>query len=145
MNAIPGPIASRRRRTTARGRGVSLRTDRMPVLLHAKARAAQALRYAADFIIPSVCLSCKVPLATHDTLCAGCWRRVSFIRPPLCDRLGIPMPYDTGGPMISGLAAANPPVFDRARPVGHFAGVLRDLIHQFKYGDSDIARRLFGR
>jgi hypothetical protein len=42
------------------------------------------------------------------------------------------MPYDTGGGMISGLAAADPPLFDRARALAHFDGVRRDLVHQFK-------------
>lgn len=102
-------------------------------------------RFAADLILPPVCLACRRPLASHDALCAGCWSGVKFIRPPLCDRLGIPLPFDTGGPAISALAAADPPAYDRARAVGHFEGVLRDLVHQFKYGDSHIARRLFGR
>ena len=106
---------------------------------------AQVASYAANIVLPPVCLFCRKPLATHDALCAGCWTNVKFIRPPLCDRLGIPMPYDSGSPIISGQAAANPPVFDRARGVAHFDGVLRDLVHQFKYGDNHIARRLFGR
>ena len=84
-------------------------------------------------------------LAVHDALCAQCWRSIKFIRPPLCDRLGIPLPYDIGGRAISAQAEADPPEYDRARAVAQFDGVLRDLIHQLKYGDSHIARRLFGR
>lgn len=106
---------------------------------------AQSARYAADLMLPPVCLACRRPLASHDALCAGCWSSVKFIRPPLCDRLGIPLPFDTGGPAISAQAAAHPPAYDRARAVAHFDGVLRELVHQFKYGDSHIARRLFGR
>jgi ComF family protein len=40
---------------------------------------------------------------------------------------------------------ADPPVYDRARVVAHFDGVVRDLIHRLKYGDRHDARRLFAR
>ena len=105
----------------------------------------QATQRASDLLMPPVCLYCRKPLAEHDCLCGSCWREVRFIRPPVCDRLGIPLPFDIGGPAISAEASANPPVYDRARAVAHFDGVVRDLVHQLKYGDSHIARRLFGR
>ncbi len=105
----------------------------------------RTMRGAADLVMPPVCLYCRKPLAEHDCLCGKCWREVSFIRPPLCDRLGIPLPFDIGSPSISAGAAANPPDYDRARAVAHFDGVLRDLVHKLKYADDHIARRLFGR
>ena len=99
----------------------------------------------ADIIIPPTCLACHAPLGEHDTVCAACWADISFIRAPLCDRLGLPMPFDTGGTMISAAAAANPPLYDRARAVAHYSGVMRDMILAFKYGDTHHARKLFGR
>jgi ComF family protein len=99
----------------------------------------------ADLIIPPACLSCRQQIADHNALCAACWQNIQFIRRPVCDRLGLPMPFDTGGTIISAAAAANPPNYDRARAVGHFSGVLRDMILAFKYADSHNARRLFGR
>ena len=100
---------------------------------------------AADLVVPPVCLACRRPLAVHDALCAVCWREVKFIRPPLCDRLGIPLPFDTGRPVVSARALADPPVYDRARAVAHFGGVVRDLIHRLKYGDRHEPLRLFAR
>ena len=107
--------------------------------------AAVAGRALADLIVPPVCLACQQPLASHDALCAACWRQVRFIRPPLCDRLGIPMPYDTGGPIVSGAALADPPDWDRARAVAQFDAVVRKLVHAFKYADRHDPRRLFSR
>ena len=104
-----------------------------------------AARGLADTIVPPRCLNCRAPLGSHDALCARCWRQVRFIRAPLCDRLGIPLPFDTGGPIVSAAALANPPDWDRARAVAHFGPVTRELIHGFKYGDRHDARRLFGR
>jgi len=98
-----------------------------------------------DVLIPPLCLACHRRLAAHDALCPSCWRDIDFIRAPLCDRLGLPMPYDTGAPMISAAAAADPPVYGRARAVARFEGVMRALIHDLKFHDRHDARRLFGR
>jgi ComF family protein len=101
-------------------------------------------RAALDVVLPPLCLSCRVRIMAHDALCPACWRQIDFIRPPLCDRLGLPMPFDTGGPMLSAAAIADPPDFDRARAVARFDGLMRELIHAFKFHDSHNARRLFG-
>ena len=78
-------------------------------------------------------------------LCGACWRRVQFIRAPLCDVTGIPLPYDTGERVVSALALAHPPAYDRARAVAHFNGSMRTLVHHFKYADRHDARQLFGQ
>ena len=100
---------------------------------------------AFDVIFPPLCLGCQLHLANHDSLCPTCWRQIDFIRPPLCDRLGLPLPYDIGGTMISAAAVADPPPYDRARAVASYSGLMRKLIHDFKFNDSHNARRLFGR
>ena len=99
----------------------------------------------ADLIIPPACLACQEPLGAHDAVCASCWSGIDFIRAPLCDRLGLPMPFDTGGRMISAAAAAAPPTYDRARAVAHYAGAMREMVLAFKYGDTHNAHKLFGR
>jgi ComF family protein len=81
----------------------------------------------------------------HDALCPACWRQIDFIRPPLCDRLGLPIPFDTGAPMLSAAAIANPPDYDRARAAARFSGLMRELVHAFKFHDTHNARQLFGR
>jgi ComF family protein len=81
----------------------------------------------------------------HDALCPACWRQIDFIRPPLCDRLGLPMPFDTGAPMLSAAAIANPPDYDRARAAARFSGLMRELVLAFKFPDTHNARQLFGR
>lgn len=119
------------------------------------------LQALADAIIPAVCLACSRPVLGHDSLCAACWRGIAFIRQPLCDRLGIPMPFGgapnaAGARLISAAAAANPPDYNRARAVAVFnsdsddtpgspGSVLRNLIHGLKYADRMEARGLLGR
>ncbi|MDX2306919.1 MAG: ComF family protein [Hyphomicrobium sp.] len=94
-------------------------------------------RSAADTIVPPLCLSCRQPLATYDTLCAPCWSRVDFIRPPVCDRLGLPLPYDLGPGAVSAAASADPPVYGRARAVAHYGGLVRSLVTDLKFHDRD--------
>lgn len=106
---------------------------------------SSTLHRIADIVVPPVCLACQRPLASLDALCADCWRQVRFIRPPLCDRLGIPMPYDTGGTIVSAGALAHPPDWDRARAAAHFEHVVRDLVHKLKYQDRHDPCRLLAR
>jgi ComF family protein len=98
----------------------------------------------SNVIVPPVCLSCRASLADHHALCPSCWRDVAFIRAPLCERMGIPLPFDTGGPSVSALALAEPPDYDRARASAHYAGTARKMVHDFKYADRQEVRVLLG-
>jgi ComF family protein len=106
---------------------------------------ARLRRASLDLLLPPICLGCHVRIMDHDALCPSCWRQISFIRPPLCDTLGVPLNVDLGGPTISAAALADPPDYDRARAVARFDGLMRVLIHGFKFHDNHNARRLFGR
>lgn len=103
------------------------------------------LKLATDVLVPPLCLSCRTPIEDADALCAACWRRIDFITPPVCERLGIPLPYDTGEPTLSAAALADPPAYDRARAVARFDDRVRYLVHRLKYGDQHDAVSLFGR
>lgn len=103
-------------------------------------------RYAADLILPPICVYCHDPLSDHGLLCASCWQNITFITPPLCDRLGLPLHYADGdGIQLSAAALRDPPVFRRARAVALFSGVMRHLILGFKYADRHEAVNMFAR
>jgi ComF family protein len=70
---------------------------------------------------------------------------VRFIRAPICDVLGMPLPFDVGERTVSAAAVARPPAYDHARAVAHFSGSMRTLVHQLKYADRHDARALLGR
>jgi ComF family protein len=111
----------------------------------AAATVRTALAACADVIVPPCCLVCRARVGAHHLLCAACWPEVSFIRPPLCDVLGIPLPFDTGERTVSAAAVAHPPSYDRARAVAHYSGAMRTLVHQLKFADRHDARTLLGR
>ena len=108
-------------------------------------RLGAAFASFGNAVAPSLCLACHARTAAHDALCSGCWQQVAFITPPLCHRLGLPMPFGGEGPQISAAAAADPPPYERARAAAVFDGVVRELVHGFKYADRHETRRLLAR
>jgi ComF family protein len=106
--------------------------------------AVSSLRYSADLILPAACVSCSTLITRHNLLCPRCWGNLHLITPPICDKLGIPLPgYEGSGPHISMQALANPPVFSRARAAAHYSGIMRRLIVRFKFEDKHEPLPLF--
>lgn len=98
-------------------------------------------QHLVNLVYPPSCIACSAALADDDGLCPACWRQIPFITHPICARYGTPLPVDHGGMMLSPLAIADPPVFERARAVARYDGVARDLVHGLKYGDRvELAR-----
>ncbi len=108
--------------------------------------AFSGLRYSTDLLLPPVCVSCSALVTRHNLLCPACWSTLHLITPPLCDRLGIPLPgYEGEGPHISVQASADAPVFSRARAAAHYSGTIRRLITRFKFEDRHEPLPLFIR
>lgn len=116
-----------------------------PATAASRLRVRTGFERVADWLLPPLCLVCQCGMAAHDSLCAACWRGVRFISAPLCDRLGSPLPYDTGETQVSAGALADPPDYDRARAVAHYTGPVRELIHRLKFQDRLEPRMLLAR
>lgn len=87
-----------------------------------------------DILVPPRCASCGSEV-TAPGLCGECWAKVDFVAPPICQRLGTPFPYDSGEPLVSPAALADPPDYDRARTVARYDGPARALVHALKFND----------
>lgn len=101
-------------------------------------RVATRLGAAAlDLVFPPYCLGCRKAVAGQGGLCAACWSGMNLIERPYCERLGAPFARDVGGGgMISPQAAANPPVFARARAVAPYESeIARVLVNRLKHYD----------
>lgn len=99
--------------------------------------ATRAGAAALDLVFPPYCLGCRKAVAEHGGLCAACWNGMNFIERPYCERLGAPFGREFGGAgMISPQAAANPPVFARARAVAPYESeIARALVNRLKHYD----------
>jgi ComF family protein len=104
-----------------------------------------AIGAGLDLLLPPVCIACRVRIGSHGLVCGACFAKIDFIAPPICERLGVPLPFDTGAPSLSAAAIAAPPVYDRARAVARYSETMRDLIQSFKYRDCQEGLSLFGR
>jgi len=128
--------------------GVEIASD-LAEARQARISVAAALRgavaLAADLLFPPVCISCRKRAGAHGLLCGDCWPKIDFITPPLCAKLGLPLPYDTGEPSLSAAAMAEPPVYDRGRAAARYSSTMRELIQRFKYGDRHEGVALFRR
>ncbi|MGL5737006.1 MAG: double zinc ribbon domain-containing protein, partial [Beijerinckiaceae bacterium] len=106
--------------------------------LHTAAVAAR--RAAVDMLWPPACVVCKAATQDAHGLCPACWRHLTLIEKPYCERLGTPLPVDHGGVWLSPEAIANPPAFDRARAAAVYDETARLLVTRLKYGDrADLA------
>ena len=104
-----------------------------------------ALDAVADLLLPPICIACRTSVTSHGLLCGACFAKLDFIAPPVCQRLGVPLPFDAGAPSLSAAAIAAPPAYDRARAVARYSETMRDLIQSFKYRDRLEGLHLFGR
>ncbi len=99
----------------------------------------------ADLLLPPVCIACRTRIGSHGLLCGACFASIDFIAPPICARLGVPLPYDAGEGALSAGAIATPPVYDRARAAACYSATMRELIQSFKYRDRQEGLPLFAR
>lgn len=97
--------------------------------------AAQLCRHALDLALPPRCLACGATVDAQGTLCARCWRGLSFLGPPWCRCCGLPfeLEYEDGG--LCGACLARRPAFDQARAALAYDDVSKRLILGFKHGD----------
>jgi hypothetical protein len=90
------------------------------------------LGHIADLLLPPVCISCRARIGSHGRLCGACFAKIDFIAPPICARLGVPVPYDAGEPLLSAAAIAT-----------RYSATMRELIQSFKYRDRHEGLPLF--
>ncbi len=99
------------------------------------ARLKSWLEAGVGFFYPNVCQVCSNERAIGDEgyVCPACWWGVRFIKPPFCDRCGLPFE----GEITTTFECANCHEmelhFRWARAAVVANGVTRDVIHRYKY------------
>jgi ComF family protein len=88
-----------------------------------------------DLLLPPRCLRCGITVGEAGTLCAGCWREITFLGAPCCAGCGLPFEFEPGVAALCGACAQTPPPFARARAAMRYDEASRRLILGFKHGD----------
>lgn len=111
-------------------------------------RMRREMEMAWDWLAPPAerCASCGRPKtsALDGSLCRDCLERIPRVCPPVCQICGKPL-RAVAGHRLSCADCAGGRYFRTARAYGLYQGLLRDLIHRFKYrGETRLAGPLAG-
>ncbi|MBI4184193.1 MAG: ComF family protein [Proteobacteria bacterium] len=107
--------------------------------------AAHRAGRALDLVLPPQCLKCGAIVEEPGSLCADCWRGLSFIAPPLCAACGVPFAFEVGEGALCGACVARPPAYRRARSVMVYDQGSKGLVLAFKHADRTDAAPAFAR
>lgn len=93
---------------------------------------------ALHLLFPEGCRNCGRSLSADERfVCQDCWKDIELIEPSVCPRCGQPFGSEHAlsfsPQQLCALCRLGPLPFDTARAVGHYRGVLREIIHLFKY------------
>ena len=93
------------------------------------------LNTGLGFIYPEVCQFCgeETAIPRDGFVCRHCWTQVRFIRPPFCERCGLPYSGDLTTPFECANCREMELHFSSARSAVVARGITRDAIHRYKY------------
>ena len=95
----------------------------------------QWLDTGLGFVYPEVCQVCGREHATaaEGFVCARCWQKVRFIKPPFCDRCGMPYEGDINTAFECGNCREMELHFRSARSAVLAGELMLEVIHRYKY------------
>jgi competence protein ComFC len=108
----------------------------------------RCIRGLADIIWPKNCLICKAPLgptSVDKVVCLECWSKVRKNPPPFCHFCGRHLEKKNLNKGVCAACIKKQPYFDRAFSPCQYEGVIKELIHAFKYKGKDYLGRTLSR
>ncbi len=100
----------------------------------------------ADIIYPKTCLACKKQLKgtanTDNLVCLECWAKIKKNTPPFCYRCGRHLEKPVRN--ICPECTRKQLHFDRAFSPCAYEGIIKELIHAFKYQGKDYLGPVLG-
>ncbi len=106
------------------------------------------LRGIKDLIYPDYCLSCGnkiISRAGQAPLCPACRCRIEENTPPLCVSCGRQLTGQAPGKNLCRSCLKRNFSFDRAFSPCKYEGVVKKLIHEFKYSGKDYLGKFLGK
>ncbi len=97
-----------------------------------------------DTLFPPRCPLCREPVAGQGTLCAECWKELSFIHDPQCVTCGHPFEYAIAPEALCGPCLAETPPYAQARAVLKYDEHGSKPVVGFKFHDRTSLAPMFG-
>jgi ComF family protein len=93
------------------------------------------LNTGLGFLYPEICRICETERATAKSglVCSKCWTQVRFIRPPFCERCGLPFEGDITTVFECTNCREMELHFSSARSAVVAKTIVLEIIHRFKY------------
>jgi competence protein ComFC len=105
----------------------------------------ESLRALASLLYPPVCTICSADVLTGEYLCDGCDAKTVRVVAPYCARCSEPFPGAITGPFTCANCAHRTLHFDAAVAVYRSLGIVRRVVHDFKYGHQIHLRHVVAR
>ncbi len=103
------------------------------------------LRGLVSLFYPPFCAGCAGPVEGEDYLCAKCREKAPRLLPPFCAKCSQSFCGDISGVFTCANCADRSLHFDAAVSAYRSRGVVRKLIHEFKYGRQIHLRHQLGQ
>ncbi len=99
------------------------------------------LRATASLFYPTLCAVCLEAVEDTAYLCDSCDAKAPRVKPPFCNSCSEPFPGDITETFSCANCAHRRLYFESAVASYRSRGIVRDLVHQFKYGRQIHLRR----
>ena len=107
-------------------------------------KTPELFRAAVSLFYPPICEDCGASVESRQYLCPECQARAPRIIPPFCEKCAEPFPGAITGPFDCGNCTNQTLHFDAAIAGYRARGVVRRLIHEFKYHQRIYLRHVIG-
>lgn len=99
------------------------------------------IKTITGLVYPAVCVVCKDNIkekpSVDNLICLKCWRQIKRNLPPFCHSCGRRLEINKYAKKICSSCARKQLHFDRAFSPCQYEGVVKELIHNFKYKNKD--------
>jgi len=108
-------------------------------------RKSELFQAAVSLLYPATCVICRKHLRAGEYLCDGCKAKIVRIVPPFCQTCSEPFEGSISSVFSCANCAHRAIYFEAAVAAYRGRGIVRDVIHQFKYNRQIHLRHLIAR
>src|SRR6059036_2061952 len=106
---------------------------------------SELFQAAVSLLYPATCSICGKQVRADEYLCEGCEAKIVRIVPPFCETCSEPFEGSINAAFTCANCAHRTIHFDAAVAAYRGRGIVRDVIHEFKYGRQIHLRHLIAR